>query len=41
MQGADMGVTVYYDEPEVMDAVFKALKAEQALDVQSFKVVGH
>ena len=41
MDGADMEVTVWYDEPEVMNALFEALKAEQALDVESFRVVGH
>jgi hypothetical protein len=41
MKGADMEVTVWYDEPEVMDALFEALKAEQAVDVESFKVMGH
>ena len=28
-----MEVTVWYDEPEVINALFEALKAEQALDV--------
>ena len=36
-----MEVTVWYDEPEVIDALFEALKAEQVLDVESFRVVGH
>jgi hypothetical protein len=39
MEGADMEVTVWYDEPELIDALFKALKADA--DVESFKVLGH
>ena len=39
MEGADMEVTVWYDEPAVMTALFTALKAKD--DVASFKVIGH
>jgi hypothetical protein len=39
MEGADMEVTVWYDEPQVIAALFDALKAED--DVASFKVVAH
>lgn len=39
MNGAHMEATVWYDEPEVITALFEALKAEP--DVESFKVLGH
>jgi hypothetical protein len=39
MEGADMEVTVWYDEPQVIAALFDDLKAED--DVVSFKVVAH
>ena len=36
---AHMEATVWYDEPEVISALFDALKSEP--DVESYKVMGH
>ena len=37
MEGADMEVTVWYDEPEVKRALFDALDSDE--DVDSYEII--